>query len=495
MRPVCWALGLWAGAAWAAPPVEMIDYTIQDGDTCSAIAAKLYKDKLRWDVIHDYNPQLGKRLPHSLEEGQILRLPKTLPPDAWVSGVRRQVEHRPSVQGAWLPSKTGTQLRLGFRVSTRERSAAELTFLDESQLQLREETLIILYGKGASGARRSTSRARLERGALRGRLAELAGKKSSKLLVSTPSAESSMSSGAAVFSVDPDGSNSVSNHSSKSIQVRGTAGGAVKVKKGMGTRVKRGERPAKPRKLPSPPKWWGAQAVTLVGARAEDATLKARWSAKGERVRVSVRALSASSPLAETEVPVDLPVLRLRGLEAGTYAVSLSVIDDMGLESRPSNALTVEIKAADAAIPVVVGGALPLPPGSICDGPDGRTAQPLPGTGTQTLQCSDAAGTALPPLNLNVQPAEVAPLTASGRAGKTAKLRFKIKGAGLPSVLDAVLPDGQTVPLRPGPKGWTAAIPIDAKAPKTLPIEIRDPDMLYGPPVARVELTVKGGLQ
>lgn len=490
------ATGLAAGASYAAPPIEMIDYVIQPGDTCSGIAAKLYKDKLRYDIIHDYNPQLGSRPPHSLEDGAVLRLPKRLPPDAWVTGTRRQVEHRPSVQGAWQASKTGTQLRLGFRVTTRAESAAELTFLDDSQLQLREDTLIILYGKGASGARRQTSRARLERGALRCRLAELSGKKSkSTLLVSTPSGESSMASGEAVFSVDAEGANSVSNHSSRSIQVSGTVGRPVKVTRGMGTRVKRGQPPVKPRKLPPAPKWWGATALSLQAARAEDVVIRGRWSAKGRRVRISMRSLASSTPLAEVEVAADTDVMRLRGVPAGTYAITLSTIDAIGLESVASDPLTVDVQATAQAVPISVGAALPLPEGARCTGADGApTDRPTVAVGVQTLTCTAADGTALPPLALTVAAAEAKLVTPrAAKAGKTAKLRIKLTGEGLPAALDAVLPDGQRVPLEPTKKGWEAQIAVPANAPATLPIQVRDPDMRYGAPVAQVQLPVTGG--
>lgn len=485
-----------AGTPLAAPAIDMMDYVIKDGDTCSGVAAKLYGDKLRWDIVHDYNPQLGKRLPHSLEDGAVLRLPKRLPPDAWVTGTRRQVEHRPSVQGDWRPSKTGTQLRLGFRVTTRSESAAELTFQDDSQLQLREDTLIILYGKGASGARRKTSRARLERGALRGRLAELTGKKGkSTLLVSTPSGESSMGSGEAVFSVDAEGANSISNHSSRSIQVTGTVGRAVKVAKGMGTRVKRGEAPAKPRKLPPAPKWWGIKAMSLQAARAEDVVIRGRWSAKGTRVRISMRSLASPTPLAEAEVAADTDVMRLRGLPAGTYAITLSTIDALGLESVASDALTVDVQATTQAVPISLGAALPLPSGSRCAGADGaQTDRPTVALGVQTLTCTGADGAALPALTLSVSAAQAKLLLpASAKAGKTASLRIKLTGEGLPTTLDAVLPDGRRVPLKPTKRGWTAKIDVPANAPATLPIEIRDPDMRYGAPVAQVELSVKGG--
>ena len=494
---------VWAAASFlvastslAAPPVAMIDYVIQPGDTCSGIAAKMYRDKLRYDIIHDYNPQLGSRPPHSLVDGDVLRLPKTLPPDAWVTGTRRQVEHRPSVQGEWRQSKTGTQLRLGFRVTTRAESAAELTFQDDSQLQLREDTLIILYGKGASGARRKTSRARLERGALRGRLAELAGKKSkSTLLVSTPSGESSMASGEAVFSVDAEGANSVSNHSSRSIQVTGTVGRAVKVSKGMGTRVKRGEAPAKPRKLPPAPKWWGVKAMSLQAARAEDVVIRGRWSAKGERVRISMRTLASPTPLAEAEVDADTDMMRLRGLPAGTYAVTLSTIDALGLESVASDAMTVDVQAATGPVPLSVGAALPLPAGSRCAGADGvQTDRPAIAVGVQTLTCIDTEGAALAPLTVTVSAAEAQLVEPkSAKAGKTAKLRIKLTGEGLPPTLDVVLSDGQRIPLKPTKKGWMAQIAVPANAPPTMKIEVRDPDMRYGAPVAEFELSVKGG--
>ena len=270
----------------------------------------------------------------------------------------------------------------------------------------------------------------------------------------------------------------------------------MKVTQGMGTRVKRGEAPVKPRKLPPAPTWWGAKALSLQAARAEDVVIRGRWSAQGNRVRISMRSLESPTPLAEAEVSADLDLMRLRGLPAGTYAITLSTIDELGLESVASDALTVDVRASAQAVPLSVGAAPPLPVGSRCAGPDGPTDRPPIALGVQTLTCTAADGSALPPLMVTVSAATAKLVSpTSAKPGKTVAIRIKLTGEGLPSALDAVLPDGARVPLEPGKKGWVADIAVPADAAASLPIEIRDPDMPIGPPVGQVELTIKGGAQ
>ncbi|MFO0631050.1 MAG: LysM peptidoglycan-binding domain-containing protein, partial [Polyangiales bacterium] len=112
----------------------LVDYRVLPGDTCAAIAQRLYRDVRRTNLIHENNPALG-RPPHRLRPGQVLRLPRAAPtraePDAILTQTLNTVE---------IGAPTGRRARgldplfRGTTVSTGSASTAEVTFADETQL-------------------------------------------------------------------------------------------------------------------------------------------------------------------------------------------------------------------------------------------------------------------------------------------------------------------------------------------------------------------------
>lgn len=45
----------------AGDTIEIVDYTVVEGDTCPSIARRLFGDRRRYDVLHAYNPEMGRR--------------------------------------------------------------------------------------------------------------------------------------------------------------------------------------------------------------------------------------------------------------------------------------------------------------------------------------------------------------------------------------------------------------------------------------------------
>lgn len=395
--------GLASSAQAGHPPIEMVQHTVTKGETCASIVGKQYRDSSRYDILHAYNPQLGEKLPHHLEAGMVLSLPAKIPPQAWVLATWRTVEHRVSGASSWLAAKTGTPLRVGYRVSTRTQSAAQLVFKDNSQLELGEDTLLIVYGRSASDAKAGPrNRATLRRGTLRSRLAELRGKTdpeakaaadeapAAPLEIVTDGAVASFAGSEALMSVDTAGLSCVSNFGGAPVEV-GSVGSKrrVKVKVGMGTRVKRGKRPEKPRPLPKAPKWSQAGPVVAFGATAEQAVAQFRWTPAKKAVEYSVRisrpdgSLLAASTLPRTETR-----LRLRGLPAGKYSLTVSVKSALGLVSLPSTARAFEIFGLKGA------SAPKIPKGTTVQGCATATALAAPEVtlqtaGLVTLRCGD----------------------------------------------------------------------------------------------------------
>ena len=163
-------------------------YTVVAGDTCVAISRRFYGDSRDTALIHRANPTMGPP-PHRLRPGTVLVIPPrasaTNAPDALLTAVHNAVEVRAqplpaasgSAEAAARPGRPNDPLYRGNRVNTRERSSAEVTFADETQLQLAERTLIVILGETSTRVRRDASAAdtALERGTLTAFLASLDG--------------------------------------------------------------------------------------------------------------------------------------------------------------------------------------------------------------------------------------------------------------------------------------------------------------------------------
>lgn len=358
-----------ATALTAAPPeVETLERTIQKGDTCETIALELYGDGSHVDVIHRYNPWLGAQLPHHLEPGQTLVLPKTLPPplpDAEVTVTRRNVEARAPEASDWSSARPGLDLWRGWRVNTREQSSAQITFRDQSRVELRENTLVIIYGGlgGSRGkARRETAEATLDRGALRSRLGAYTGKDDSAVTVTTPSAVAEFAGGASLVTVDDTGTSRVANHGEGKAAVRskGAKGPKVRIAARMGSRVDKDAPPSKPKPLPPTPAWIERGPATFVAVGGLGGTIQGEWGAiagaGSYRVEVSEDP-EGSEVLTSQVVPASIHRFEAQGLPAGDYYASVAAVDGDAFESPPSERLLLTV----VPVGLVSPGAAPLP--------------------------------------------------------------------------------------------------------------------------------------
>ncbi|MEZ4471912.1 MAG: LysM peptidoglycan-binding domain-containing protein [bacterium] len=453
----------WAGALAlllglpAASGQPLNDYIIKPGDSCAGIAARVFGDGRQWRRIGEYNPAYCGQRQRVLLPGEVLRLPwpgegavaptsdvsptPAEPPgaDAQVTTVVRQVEARAPDAPDWQAAARGTDLFRGWRVSTGDDSLAELTFRDTSMLALRPNALVIVYGQTARSTRRPAGRARLERGALKTRLAELAG----KLTVETAGAEAELGQGSGLVAVDAAGTSLVANHDGVPAVV--TAGGRrVEVPAGMGSKIEKGQQPTAPRPLPPAP-------ARLGGPReiADGALLDVMWSpvdgAAGYRVDIS-RGLDGAEPVAAGLV--EGASRFLMPMPPGRYAVTVSTLGADGFESRPSEVWRVAVGPTEVALPgggvervtspVPTGARLVPPPGFRCgvgapaDGPVLLTR-----AGNVDLVCADDEGP-LPGARVRVEAvrARVVDFPRRLKRGQpiTLKLRLESK-APLPAAI------------------------------------------------------------
>jgi len=336
-------------AAQAAEPPETYEYRIQPGDTCAGIAERLFGDKRRWDLIHKHNPNMGPT-PHRLVPGQVLIMPRLEQgPDARLTDVQRTVQARAPQNPDWERARRGKELYRGWRVNTLERASADVTFQDGSLVQMRQNTLIIIYGGVYRDARRKTTEASLERGTLRSRLSEF------RLEVKTPTAQAGLDGGSSVLSVDDQGTSLLSNHEGGEAQFAVTTGEAVRVKPGFGSKARKGTpRPSKPKPLPPTPSWDSGLGLVFSGIRREGGTVRGAWSsveaATSYRVEIA-KDREGGEVVVATTVPSSVTSFEIHRLPEGVYFARVSSIDGEGFESPQSSAHAMNVHLVQLELP------------------------------------------------------------------------------------------------------------------------------------------------
>jgi len=424
MRIAALAVALALLASPAAAQDELMDYTVRPGDTCRGIAGRLYGDEEAYRDIHRHNPGLGPT-PHDLATGSTLRVPRPEPP-ARLRSVFRRVERRAPRAPGFTAARRGHPLPRGTQVRTHDDASATIEFRDTEQVQIRERTLVIVWGGTRRYTQRPVTRAELESGALRARLPQLAGRR--PLEVQTPSATASLD-GDGVVTVEEDGTSQIANHGRRPATVE--AGGArVRLRPGQGTVVRRGERPSRPRRLLDAPRWRADRSGAVIGFVGRGATLSGGFeSVEGaERYRVEIASEPDGSDLLTTlELGGRASRFEATGLQEGTVYVSVASIDAAGLEGRrsPWRAFSVRLArlvepggahaVADEVVPRVWPGTWVVAPrGMECADADGEASGivTLATPGRHSLACRTRTGA--DPAPLEVEVFEVAVRTDAG---------------------------------------------------------------------------------
>lgn len=380
---------------------SFVSYTVAPGDTCTSIALEFYGDARAYNHIHDYNDLSDQG--YACQPGTKLRLPVLAEqPEAQLLARTGQVRAKPP-KAEWDPVDVGAGLFEAWRVNTLERARAELGFRDDSEIQMRQNTLVVIYGPTKDKAeQRVGRRAHVDRGRLKTALSGLSG---SPMDVSTPDAQAHFKSGKAQVTVDAqDKESRIANHSGDAARVTAPDGsGAVSVKAGQGTRVKHGKPPEKPRDLPATPTWedsFSPQALTFTGGRA---TVNASWkpvkNADAYYVEIS-RGRRQLDILFSKRVPATTHALQMQQLPAGRYYVSIVAIDATEFESIPSELRRLRVskmgvnpaQVVDAkAHEFMLGAQLNAPRGMRCRVDDGAFGElvDLETVGEHQIDCKD----------------------------------------------------------------------------------------------------------
>lgn len=261
-------------------------------------------------------------------------------PLAHIAARFNKVGARPPEEPKWGDGKVGLPLFRAWRVNTEQQSSADVAFRNQSRVHLRERTLIVIFGSDAY-EKKEQRRATLESGTLVSRLDELLG--GGPLEVESPAGDVELGRGRAVVNVRPaEKMTRISNHSGDKAKVRGRTGKkkqdevAVTVAAGMGTRVATGRVPEPPRPLPPAPRLDPAAPATI-RYDGDESVLRFGWTAEtiSSTVLEIRRADGDGGVVFQAETPAEVRDVEARGLPPGVYAITLSVTDAAGLESRP----------------------------------------------------------------------------------------------------------------------------------------------------------------
>ncbi|OJY29099.1 MAG: hypothetical protein BGO98_42660 [Myxococcales bacterium 68-20] len=382
-----------------------VKYTVVRGDTCAAIAARFYGDSRLVDIIHDANPGMGPA-PHSLKAGRVLILPPkpaapSAGPDARLTRTKNVVEVRAPEPRSGKPNDP---LFRGNRVGTKERSTADVTFRDETQVKLGENTLVVILGDAQSraahlGARPSATETTLVTGSLRARLSELAGGSADKHRVATDSGAVEMKNGEAQVSVDEKKTTrlAVYDGASKLTAQRKS----VDVKSGFGSKAETGRPPTPPKPLPDAPVWStpvpglaltegeADLALAFAPPASPSGPAAAQW-----HIQLS-RDADFDDLLVDTRVPFATRAIEAKGASVGKYYARASAIDDDQFEGKWSSVASVVV-ASLASTPLPGRKTrIEVTPSSVTCAIDGVVQQSpfeIDRNAAQTIACSTEDG-------------------------------------------------------------------------------------------------------
>lgn len=379
--PGVWAVALLALSAlpvWAQPPTGD-EYTVVTGDTCQGVIRKL-EGRLTLDLLHELNPQLVGAPPHALVPGMKLRINPGKPkPDAVLTLVRPQVQTTPPQQEPMI-SRVGQELYRQYRVDTRTGAVTEVTFQDQSEVMLLENSTLVIYGASRGAGQRMSRQVELKGGALRGGLAALRGENANKtevvvastatvpgagptpkppvakapskrragpgLEVITPGANIQVAAQDLNLEVDEIATSRLSVYEGEATMR--AAGKQVFVPGDSGTLAEKGKAPIPARKLPPPPRWQSAPDPLYVVIQGQPAPRSLEWDAVPG---VTEYQLELAQIDEKTQPGREFREIvrreRVRGtrsfvldtLPPGRYAARVSSRDGLGLQGRASQVI------------------------------------------------------------------------------------------------------------------------------------------------------------
>ncbi len=193
------ALGVSIGAAHAQSPSELVDYTVQSGDSLQSIAQRQFKFGGSWQALRELN-QIAPRTQNSIYPGQSLKLrrewlekPAPPPPPAPLPSQVTLQSAGPGLilrqAGSTVAAQVGTQLAEGTLLQTGPTTGASFTMEDGSKAQLAPNSsleLTRLQKNAATGQLQSVFR--LVQGSMQMVVSKLKGAKPDRMLIQVATA-------------------------------------------------------------------------------------------------------------------------------------------------------------------------------------------------------------------------------------------------------------------------------------------------------------------
>jgi hypothetical protein len=338
--------------ASAAEDPEAV-YVVQPGDTCGTIGRKLFGDpnlgSARLHALNDMGPP-----PHKLLPGKVLRVRGE--PDARLTFIKPDVNARRAGKVDWQEADQGQGLWRLDAVNTLNSAGAEVTFVDETRLQMNENAFVVIYGQKSStrpDALEKSGMVELVQGEMNISLAALRGE---GVGVKTPAAAVAARSKSLLVDVDAQKMSRVSVYDGQAEVA--AQGQRVQVPKGHGTRVAQGKVPEKPRPLPEAPQWAGGNRSVRLLMDGQGVDEELGWAAVKEAAHYRVelaRDERFNDAVHKESVQAGADALRsvARTLGPGLYYARVRAVDAAGLVGSPSEVRHVEVLRVKASRGVV----------------------------------------------------------------------------------------------------------------------------------------------
>lgn len=269
---------------------------------------------------------------------RMLTMPDNSPiaPDGHITAIQRDVRERAPWKLDWSPAVLQQPVYEHHKINTGAGSRSTVTFSDQSQLQIGENALVVIYGGApAEKAGRPLQNVALLSGDLYAKLT--AARLQNRLSIRTRAADIAMGNSAGKIGIDRRGRSLVSVHRGEA-KVRGMrsaptfeeaqpfSGPAVDVPDNFGTRIAENAPPEPPRPLPPVPQ-------LLAPTSPVESPVQFQWQSDAAQTRLDISNADSFDNLVFTTVSDAQSATVL--LEVGNYFVRLTAIDSIGLESKP----------------------------------------------------------------------------------------------------------------------------------------------------------------
>jgi len=345
-----------ASPAWGAPTPgyseRVLQWTVQEGETCADVAAALYGSANQAPLLERYN-EVSCGYGQKLEPGRVLVVPEKpteLPPASLYSTFPTVKARAPGAE--WADAASGMPLYRLYSVNTLARARADVRFIDRTRIVLSEHTLVVIYETAsASNVQKKPPSVELQEGEVQAGLAGLAGR----------TVGVAVTGGGRVDAKSRDavlrrtGERTTVSVFDGSAQVE-SAGQKVAVPRNYGSSFVKAKPPTPPRPLPPAPSWTSGGSLGIVLIAPGAGRLNAAWEQVPTAVKYRLevaRDADFKDLLVREETPPDVRAFRAENMPPGSYFLRVRAVDAedfLGIASTERQAVLIEAKLESGAV-------------------------------------------------------------------------------------------------------------------------------------------------